>query len=286
MKIPENKRETLDRIVCDLKSIDGVAALALGGSYCTGMAHADSDLDIGIYYLEASPFDIEALRTAAAKHHTDGSLTVTGFYQWGAWVNGGAWIHTASGEVDLLYKNTDQIRATIEKAKDGIFENDFEQQPPYGFSSIIYLAETHYCIPLWDPHKILEGLKAEVRTYPQKLKQAVIQQSLWAAEFTLWQADKFAEKADPYNTAGCHTRALKKIVDALFAINELYPMGDKNAITILEKAAKRPERFREEIESILSIDKSRLVPKTKEIRTLFDQTVSLAGGAYSPYFEL
>jgi hypothetical protein len=69
----------------------------------------------------------------------------------GTWVNGGAWIQTSSGQVDFLYRNLEQVTATITKAKNGEWENDFEQQPPYGFSSVIYLQRSafafRYMIP-------------------------------------------------------------------------------------------------------------------------------------------
>lgn len=98
---------------------------------------------------------------------------------WGPWVNGGAWINTSRGKVDFLYKNIGQITRTIENAKIGIWENNFEQQPPYGFSSIIFLAETQSSLPLYDPDKIINKLKESVKEYPEKLKYSVIQQSLW-----------------------------------------------------------------------------------------------------------
>lgn len=286
MKIPENKKKTLDDIVNDLKNISNIRAIVLGGSYSTGMANENSDLDIGIYYHENSPFDIGQIRSIAAKYNIDETPTVTDFYQWGAWVNGGAWINTASGEVDFVYRNIEQVKSTIEKARNGIVENDFEQQPPFGFSSVIYLAETYHCIPLYDPDTVIEELKNEVRNYPPKLKQSIIQQSLWSAEFTLWQADKFANKCDVYNTMGCFTRALKNIMDALFAINERYPISDKNSLQILEHTKKRPDSLSERIESILSTDKRNLILKARELRNLFEQTVLLTNGTYHPYFNL
>jgi predicted nucleotidyltransferase len=215
MELPELKRKTLDNIVNDLKKIDNVAAVVLGGSHCTGMANENSDLDIGIYYHQDFPFDIEQIKLIGKKYNIDETLTVTDFYQWGGWVNGGAWINTVSGEVDFVYRNIEQVLATIEKAKNGIWENDFEQQPPFGFSSVIYLAETHYCYPLHDPYNVIHELKQETANYPLKLKKTIIQQALWSAEFTLWQADKFAKKQDMYNTAGCLTRAMKNIVETV-----------------------------------------------------------------------
>ncbi|PJZ46860.1 nucleotidyltransferase domain-containing protein [Leptospira brenneri] len=286
MKISEDKQETLNRIVNDLKSINNVTAIVLGGSYSTGMANENSDLDIGIYYHESSPFSIESIKSIADKYNSGDETTVTSFYQWGAWVNGGAWIETKSGEVDFVYRNIEQVKSTIEKSKEGIYINDFEQQPPYGFSSTIYLAETYYCVPLFDPENIIQNLKKEVKQYPEKLKQTITQQSLWSAEFTLWQADKFAKKFDFYNTVGCFSRALKNIIEALLAINELYSIGDKKSMEVLKRAPKLPEKLESRIEVIVNLDKQNIVSKTNELRQLFEETVSFAKDSYHPYFKL
>ncbi|MES2332032.1 MAG: nucleotidyltransferase domain-containing protein [Bacteroidota bacterium] len=286
MKIPETKKQILDEIVNDLKKVDNLVAVVLGGSHCIGTANENSDLDIGIYYYEVSPFDIEQVKLIAGKYNVDDTMTVTGFYQWGAWVNGGAWLNTASGEVDILYRNIDQVRATIEKSVNGIWENDFEQQPPFGFSSVIYLAKTNYCYPLYDPYHVIKEMKEEVRHYPLKLKQTIIQQSLWAAEFALWQAEKFARKGDIHNTVGCFTRILKNITDALFALNELYSLGDKSAFLKIVQMPKCPDNFKEQVEAILSINSHTLTGNAGKLRNLFSQVTALAGGMYQPYFQL
>jgi predicted nucleotidyltransferase len=286
MKISADKQKLLDDFTSELKFIDGVKAIVLGGSYAVGLATEKSDLDIGIYYSEQSHFDIEKIKTIANKFSNNDQPTVTGFYEWGPWVNGGAWINTAKGEVDLLYKNIDQILKTIDNAKNGIWENNFEQQPPYGFSSIIFLAETHSCIPLYDPENVISKLKDSVKQYPQKLKQSVVQQSLWSAEFTVWQAEKFAGKTDMYNTVGCLTRAMYSIVSTLFALNEIYPMGDKRAIEIVEKTKNKPINFTNKINAILSCDKKSLAENVRLMKLLFNETVKLANGQYKPYYKL
>lgn len=286
MMLSESKQKLLNNIVNDLKGVNNVAAIVLGGSHCTGMANEASDLDIGVYYYQNHLFDIEQIKSIAKKYSIDETFTVTDFYQWGAWVNGGAWINTASGEVDFLYRNIEQIITTIEKSKDGIWENDFEQQPPFGFSSIIYLAETHYCQPLYDPHHVIEKMKQQVASYPLKLKSTVVQKALWAADFTLWQAEKFAKKQDMYNTAGCITRVLKNIVEALLALNELYSIGDKSSIQQLAQASQCPDNLQEQINNILSISGHTLPVNTDSLRSLFKQVVSIAGSMYIPYFEL
>lgn len=286
MNLPGDKQILLDTIVEELKCIEGVLAIVLGGSYAIGRATANSDLDIGIYYSDQQPFDIEQIKRVAEALSNDEQPTVTGFYEWGPWVNGGAWISTEKGEVDFLYKNINQIAATINNAQNGIWENHFEQQPPYGFSSIIFLAETQYCISLFDPECIIEKLKKDVKEYPKKLQQSVIQQSLWSAEFTIWQAEKFASQSDMYNTLGCLTRAIKSIVTALFAINKIYPMGDKRALEIIEQANTKPSDLTNKVNGILSCTPNALANNVATLRLLFDETVLLADGQYTPYFQL
>jgi hypothetical protein len=175
---------------------------------------------------------------------------------------------------------------TIDDAKNGIWENNFEQQPPYGFSSIIFLAETQSCLPIYDPDDVIKKLKASVAEYPQKLKQSVVQQSLWATEFTIWKAEKFMTEVDVYNTVGCLTRAIKNIVTALFAVNEMYPMGDKRALIILEQPKNKPADLTNKVNSILCCDKSSLSDAVWRLKSLFDETVHLANGVYQPYYKL
>lgn len=286
MTIPNTKLKTLDEIVNDLKRVDNIVALVLGGSHCIGMATENSDLDIGIYYYETSPFDIEQIKLIAKKYNIDEPFTVTDFYQWGAWVNGGAWINTVSGEVDFVYRNIEQVKSVIQKSRKGIWENDFEQQPPFGFSSVFYLAEINYCYSLFDPHHVIDEMKEEVRSYPPKLKQTIIQQSLWSAEFSLWQAEKFSQKQDLYNSMGCFTRILKNISDALFALNESYFLSDKSSIQKIAQMPKCPDNFKEQINDILIIKDKGLTTNAKKVRNLFEQVVSLADGMYQPYYQL
>ncbi|MDJ1498719.1 nucleotidyltransferase domain-containing protein [Cytophagaceae bacterium DM2B3-1] len=286
MILPKEKQEILDTIVKDLKGITNVQAIVLGGSYATGTATETSDLDIGIYYYEKAPFDIREIQAIAKKYAKDSSPTVTGFYEWGPWVNGGAWVKTAYGKVDLLYKNIEQITTTIDNAQEGLWENHFEQQPPYGFSSIIFLAETQVCIPLYDPEGIIAKLKSAVQTYPPKLKQLVVQQSLWSAEFTIWHADSFAVKQDVYNTLGCLTRAIKNIVTALFALNELYPISDKRAIQVLEQSTIKPPHLTDKINAVLCVDMDTLSENVTLLKSLFNEVVDLAQEMYKPAYQL
>lgn len=282
--IPKEKERTINSIVDDLKQIDNVVAVVLGGSYATGNATETSDIDLGIYYSEKRPFNINDIRSISKKYAVLKDPTVTGFYEWGRWVNGGAWIETSCGKVDFLYKNLEQISSTIQKAKNGEWENDFEQQPPYGFSSVIYLGEIYVCIPLYDSHAHIAHLKKEIQNYPPRLKESVIRQSLWSAEFAIWHAAYFfVKEEDLYNTAGCLTRAVKNIVTALFAINEIYPLGDKRAVEILEKVSICPPNLSNKINAVLSINKKEIRNNVGLLKSLFEETKNLVEDKYVPF---
>lgn len=285
MQIPPEKQKILDSICQDLQQIEHVSAIVLGGSYATGRANPNSDLDIGIYYQENNPFNINEIQKVVDKYAVNENSTVTDFYEWGQWVNGGAWIETSAGKVDLLYRNSNQIRRTIQASLEGILENNFEQQPPYGFSSVFYLAEIESCIPLYDPQHLLTYLKSLIKVYPEPLKKTIIQESLWSAEFTLMAAAGYVEKEDYYAAFGCFTRALKSMVSALFAINENYPIGEKYAIDLLEKMEHCPKDLKRKINSILTAKKP-LGSNLKLLQELLTEIINLSDNLYKPKYNL
>jgi len=156
-EIPQDKRALLDDLIVALRDIPGVVAVALGGSYARGTQHAGSDVDLGLYYVEAEPFAIAAVRRVAERIAIRPPV-VTDFYEWGPWVNGGAWIPTRAGKIDVLYRNVDQVQRVIDDARHGKIELHYNQQPPFGFHSVVYLAETDVTVPLHDPQDILGAL--------------------------------------------------------------------------------------------------------------------------------
>lgn len=287
--LPEQKQLLLERLVDQLSKTTGVSAIVLGGSYASGTHHETSDIDIGLYYSEAKPFSIADIQRIAEDVSVNGMATVTGFYEWGAWVNGGAWIHTSQGKVDFLYRNSDQVQRTIDEAQQGIYHHDYDQQPTYGFYSVIYLAETQICIPLYDPELLIAKLKHRVEAYPPRLKQKVITDSLWAAEFTLLHARGFATQGDIYNTVGCLTRVASNLTQALFALNERYFIRDKKVLDTVAKFPNLPPSYIQQINLILAHPGSTVEELTKTVSDLeqaWYSVVSLPGVQYEPKFKI
>lgn len=297
MTIPDNanlnlnpqKLALLETITGLLSGIPGVAAVVLGGSTARGLHRPDSDLDIGIYYHQDAPFAIDEIRRAAAAISSQGAPDVTDFYGWGAWVNGGAWITTAHGKVDFLYRSIEQVQRTIDEALRGETRHDFDQQPAFGFYSVIYLSETRICRPLWDPRGEIARLKAQVQPYPPLLKSKLVASSLWLAEFTLLHADGYAQKGDVYASAGALTRAAAYLTQALFALNETYFTGDKTALSEIAGFALQPPRYGARLSAALGqigMQPAELAQSTARVRGLWQEVVALTGGSYAPAFQV
>lgn len=290
LNMTADKLEMLYAIVEALQSVPNVVAVVLGGSYASGFARPSSDIDIGIYYREASPFSMAEMRSVAERFCEVASVPiVTGTYEWGPWVNGGAWIQTSVGKVDFLYRNLNQVQRVVEEGRQGIWLHDYDQQPPYGFRSVVYSGETLICIPLYDPEAEIARLKEFVAQYPRPLKERIVQESLWGAEFSLHFCRTFGDRADVYNTSGCMTRVAQFLVHALFALNEQYFVSDKYAPQLLEQFALRPPDFTHRLARALSNVGSTVAElrRSRELlRSLWLETVELTSGIYKPRFDL
>ncbi len=290
LSLPPAKQRVLEQAVAGLSRVPNVAAVVLGGSYASGAQHSTSDVDIGVYYHEAAPFSIDEIKHVAGTLARPGALpTVTGFYEWGRWVNGGAWIDTEAGEVDFLYRNLDQVQQAIQDAQQGIVQHDYDQQPANGFYSVGYLAETQICVPLYDPASRIARLKQQVEPYPAKLKQQTVAGALWGAEFTLHFARGFAAQADVYSTVGCLVRAAAGLTQALFALNERYFLSDKRVMETLATFRVLPSGYVSQITRRLACPggtAAELSETVAELEAAWRSVAALAGELYQPRFGL
>src|SRR4249919_594731 len=96
-----------------LGAIPGVRAVVLGGSHARGRAQPESDIDLGLLYSDAAPFSIESVRELAEPVNDTTGPVVTDFYQWGPWVNGGAWLTIGGQRVDFLYRSLEHLDRVI-----------------------------------------------------------------------------------------------------------------------------------------------------------------------------
>jgi len=289
-RLSATQRELVSSLTARLAAIPGVAAVVLGGSFARGRAKPGSDIDLGLLYSEADPFEVQTIRELAAGVNDTPDPVVTGFYEWGPWVNGGAWLTIGGQRVDFIYRNLEHVTRVIDDAEAGRYELDLLQQPPFGFFSPTYLGEISVCIPLFDPAARLDGLKRRVAVYPEPLREAVVRDHLWMAELTLGAfAPKFAARSDAHGTATCLTRATNHLVLALFALNRTYPVNDKTALAEIAEFACAPRDFGVRLNGLfarLGATTTELGVAVERVGQLLRETIELTGGLYRPRFVL
>jgi Nucleotidyltransferase domain/Domain of unknown function (DUF4037) len=287
-QIPPAKQNLVRQFVARLRAVENVRAIALGGSFARGVAQPYSDIDLVLYYREAAPFRPAELGAAVATL-TLNPPQLTDFYGWGPWVNGGGWLDTAQGRVDLLYRNLDQVERVIRAAGEGKITHDYFQQPTFGYHSTTYLAETFDGLPLADPHQKLQRLRESVLAYPPKLKLTLVRNALLSAEFDLVQAVKFAERADVLGTVGCCARITYHFLLCWFALNERYYPGEKGALVLLESLPTKPEGAGSRLKGVLATSAhsaAEMSERILELCKLWFETLALAGPVYQPKFGL
>jgi hypothetical protein len=289
-QLSQEQRELVSMLATRLGAIRGVKAVVLGGSRARGLAQPGSDVDLGILYSEADPFSIPSIRGIASDLNDTPEPVTTGFYEWGAWVNGGAWLTIGGQRVDFLYRCLEHVQHVIAEAEAGRYEVDYAQQPPFGFFSGTYLGEAAVCLPLFDPDGFVEKLKQRVEKYPEALRRSVVQDQLWGADFGLAAfARKFAVRGDTYGTVACLTRVVNHMVLALFALNRRYLISDKTALHEIAGFECAPREFELRVQGAFArLDDSepRLTISVREIEELLRESIALAKGFYQPRFSL
>ena len=279
----------LQDIVDKLKEVEGLQAIALGGSWASDTQRPDSDIDLGLYYSEVTPLDVDHIRKIAFELNDSPNPEVTELGGWGKWVNGGAWLTIQGQRLDFLYRNIDFVSTIIDDCNRGQMQLDYFQQPPYGFYSYIYCAETQMCKILYDPEGAIQNLKSKISRYSEVLKHNIINTFLWNAEFSLEVAKKSAKRGEVYFVAGCLTRIASSLVQVLYALNETYFIGDKRLYKDVEQFSIKPQNFAGRLDHILGdigCDSNKLVETLLNTQTLLSEVIELSRGQYTPKFVL
>lgn len=279
----------LQDIVVALIEVKGLQAIVLGGSWASNTQHPDSDIDLGLYYNENTPLDIHHIRKIAQELNDFPNPEVTLLGGWGRWVNGGAWLTIKGQRVDFLYRNIDFVSTIIDECNRGETQFDYLQQPPYGFYSYMYCAETQMCKVIFDPQKIIAGLKLKVSNYSEFLKSTIINNFLWQAEFALEVAKKPANTGNVFFVAGCLTRIASCMIQVLYALNETYFVSDKKLKKELEQFNLKPHDFGMRLDRMLGDigrDSKELSETLLNAQILLSEIIELCKDTYTPTFDL
>ncbi len=279
----------LQDIVDKLIEVDGLQAIVLGGSWASNTQRPDSDIDLGLYYSDDAPLDTYHLRKIANELNDFADPEVTELGGWGTWVNGGAWLTMKGQRVDFLYRDIDFVSSIIDECNRGETRFDYLQQPPYGFYSYFYCAETLICKALYDPQRAIAGLKSKISGYSTLLKSNIINNFLWHAEFSLEVAKKSARDGNVYFVAGCLTRIASCVVQVLYAMNETYFISDKRLYKDVEQFSLKPQDFAMRLDRMLGDiggDSKKLSETLLNVQILLSEIIELCRDHYTPKFDL
>lgn len=242
-----------EQVAKRLQKIEGVIAITLGGSLARNEGHTDSDIDLGLYYDPQRLPSISDLNLLAAELDDSHSQNlITGFGEWGCWVNGGGWLTINKQPVDWLYRDISLVFKVIEDCQLGKTSCHYYPGHPHGFHDYYYLSEIYYCRPLCDPKGIVTAFKQQVEHYPPLLKKAIIEKYFWEASFSLKISSKSVKREDIFYVTGCLFRSIACLTQVIFALNEKYFINEKGSILIASSLALCPKEFKNVVTSIMS----------------------------------
>jgi predicted nucleotidyltransferase len=231
----------LQNVVDEVKRVEGVRAIVLGGSRARGAHTPSSDIDLGIYYHPGDPLNLDRLRDVAVRlddEHRPDVINEPG--GWGPWINGGGWLKVQSHPVDFLYRDLQKVTTVIEDCLQGRLEIVYQPGHPFGFVSSMYLAEVAVCQPLWDPEGTISELRSEIDPYPDPLQKALIQKFAWEIDFSIRIARKGIERGDVAYAAGSCFRSVMCMLQVLFALNKVHWLNEKGAVALAETFTTKP----------------------------------------------
>jgi hypothetical protein len=111
------------------------------------------------------------------------------------------------------------------------------------------MSEIAVCRAYGNPQGAIAELKRQTMPYPPRLKEAIIRQFWWEADFSLQIAHKAVSRGDVAYVAGCCFRAVGCLLQTLFALNEQYWLNEKGATAIAAGFPQGPAKLQARIDA-------------------------------------
>ena len=273
--------ELATEVATRVGALDGVVAVALGGSLARGRADGRSDVDLGIYYHPARPFSIDELRALATELDDRHAPELVGFGDWGPWINGGAWTRVQGVKLDLLYRDLRLVDQVLADCQAGRVTCDYQPGHPHGFHRHSYAGEVHHNLALHDPGGALAGRKARTSPYPAALGREIVRRYLWEAGFAVTTAQGAAARGDLAYVSGCLFRAVACLVQVLFAVNGRWFVNEKGSVGEAAGFPRTPPGFAADVDAVLgglAPEPASLEAALEAVGALTASVGALAGG--------
>jgi predicted nucleotidyltransferase len=236
-------------VVTALATVNAVSGIVCFGSYALGTADAESDLDL---YVICEPTVMPVATRHRLLTRLPGSTALHLQYTTPGWDN--AWaphadrVTVAPTVFDIVYTTCAWLTHVVHR----VYTEGALTLPEMLFRPYTVLGLVAHAIPLYDPHGIVQRLRAQLSPYP-----AVLQANLLGEALPI-MADGLAELHD-YTRRNIGPSAfllhLGRVCDAmvtvLYALNQHYDPATKRPEQALRHLAVLPERFVERFVRLL-----------------------------------
>lgn len=224
--------------------------IALGGAHVKGAQDAHSDVDLYLFAREALRAE---QRAELCRQFSQEIHTVTGWGEGDEFVQAGTDFYLGEQKVECWLRHSDYISDIITECKQGVVRRDDVTWTVMGFFNHCTLSDLHNMQPLDDPYGVLARWQAEVREYPPRLRETILNTHLRAAKF--WP-DNFhyitaVERRDVIYVMGIVQQVVHNLIQVIFALNRAYFPGEKKLALAMERLAIMPERFTERITHLI-----------------------------------
>jgi predicted nucleotidyltransferase len=236
-------------VVDALAKIPEVQSILCYGSYAMGTFDQQSDIDL---YVVCNPAVVsaEVRRSAFEKIAAIQNLEI-GVKQagWDAeWHPEDDRFRVGETVFDITYNTVDWVRGVVHAVK----EHGITTSPEFGFRAYTMLGLLEYSIVLYDPTSMLETIKASLKPYPAKLRQALLAEHIPRATGSLEDLQDYVNRSIGNTAFHFHVeRLLDSLLTILFAINERYDPATKRTEEFLATLDRLPDRFLERYSRIL-----------------------------------
>lgn len=239
-------------IAARVAQVPGILAVSLGGSHARGNARPDSDLDLGLAYAAARPFDLAALNALCRELDDSGTASATPPGGWGPWVDGGSWLTVGGQRVDFIYRELGRVEGSVEDALAGRVSLHAQPGHPHGIHGHHYAAELATGVILHDPEGRLERLRTRLGDYPAPLSTALERHYGWQPGFWLDGAQKGLKRGDVHYAQGCLYQAVMALVQTLCARKRAWLLNEKGAASLAGALPGAPPNFETRVNAALS----------------------------------